>query len=171
MMLSVYQILLLDKLKDKSNMGHSTTRSRLSSLTEVPLKHMDWYSYICLGYSPRSVVNNIQRPDDVMDRGKVSSVNSKITLFCPLLVKIVGATISSLILHAWVFRSLILECLHMGGASLLAPTTSHDCRDSMRGYEPPRSALCMCRAGCGRKARSWGGSTSPCWPAARHRRL
>jgi hypothetical protein len=43
MILSVYQMLLLDKLKDKSNTGHSTTRSRLSSLTEAPLKHMDWY--------------------------------------------------------------------------------------------------------------------------------
>jgi hypothetical protein len=43
MMLSVYQMLLSDKEKDKSNTGHSTTRSRLSSLREVPLKHMDWY--------------------------------------------------------------------------------------------------------------------------------
>jgi hypothetical protein len=49
MMLSVYQMLLSDKLKDKFNTVHSTTRFRLSSLMEVPLKHMDWYSYICLG--------------------------------------------------------------------------------------------------------------------------
>ena len=42
-------MLLSDKLKDKSAIGHSTTRSRLSSLTEVPLKRMDWYSHICLG--------------------------------------------------------------------------------------------------------------------------
>ena len=51
-------MLLSDKLKDKSNTGHSTTRSRLSSLTEVPLKHMDWYSYICLGSLEKKIYIN-----------------------------------------------------------------------------------------------------------------
>jgi hypothetical protein len=58
MMLTVYQMFLSDKLKDKSNTGHSTTQSRLSSLTEVPLKHMNWYSYICLASRDKKIYKN-----------------------------------------------------------------------------------------------------------------
>jgi hypothetical protein len=52
-------MLLLDKINGKSNTGHSITRSRLSSLTEVPLKHMDWYSYICLGSLDKKIYKHM----------------------------------------------------------------------------------------------------------------
>jgi hypothetical protein len=37
----------------------------LSSLTEVPLKHMDWYSYICLGSLDKKKNMGIRKSTDM----------------------------------------------------------------------------------------------------------